>query len=332
MKKLIEENVKKLINGLFAAVVALSVSGSAEAKDLRILASWDQSYSAVGKVLLPFMDYLESNTTAKLGLTRMGPETVPPFEQLDPVARGLFDMLYTNGAYHFGETAVGMTLDAMKGDTEMLRKAGVWQYVDEQYQKLGLKLIAVLYDQNGYHIMLKEPLSDTVLEGLRIRGTPIYHPVIKALGGAPVVLPGSEIYPALERGVVDGAAWPTVGAVAYKWYEVADYMMRPSFGQSAHMVLMNLEVWNSLDETTRTEIVSAARKFELIANTLFDTIGAEEQKTLEAEGMKITTLNADSAAKLNKAWFTGSLDLAATKNPVAVEKVRELAANGGLGG
>lgn len=168
------------------------------------------------------------------------------------------------------------------------------------------------------------------LAGRRIRGTPIYHPAIEALGGSPVVLSGGEIYPSLERGVVDGAAWPTVGAVAYKWYEVADYMMRPTFGQVGHLVLMNLDTWNRLDETSRSEIEAAARKFEIEANGIFDRLAGQERETLEANGMRITELNEELATKLSDAFFMGTLDLAATKSGEAVEEIRSLAISSGL--
>lgn len=324
--------MNKLMSGLFAAIVSWPVAISAQAQDLQLLASWDQSYSAVGEVLLPFMEHIEQETSADLNLTRFGPETIPPFEQLDPVARGLFDMLYTNGAYHANDIAVGMALDSLVGNTEQLREAGIWDLVDEQYQKMGLKLIAVLYDMNGYHIMLKEPLKGDGLAGRRIRGTPIYHPVIEALGGSPVVLPGPEIYPALERGVVDGAAWPTTGAVAYRWYEVADYMMRPSFGQVGHMVLMNLDTWNGLDEQTRTEIADAARAFETEANVLFDAIVEKEVETLAAEGMEVTELSEELLPKISEAWFAGVMELAAEKNPEAIEQLRKMARDADVDG
>lgn len=315
-----------------AAVAGLSISGTADAQDLRLLSSWDQSYAAVGEVLMPFIEALEGDVSGNLSISTVGPETVPAFEQLDPVSRGLFDLLYTNGAYHFNDIAVGMSLDAMSANAESLREAGVWQATDAEYQKVGLKLIAVLFDLNGYHIMLKEPVGDNALEGRRVRGTPIYHPVIESLGGAPVVLPGGEIYPALERGVVDGAAWPTVGAAAFKWYEVADYLMRPSFGQVSHMVLMNLDTWNGLDDQTKAEIEVTAARFELEANERFDALAATERETLEAEGMQVSELSEEMAAKISEAWFQGTLNLAATKSPEAIEKIRGLASTAGVGG
>ena len=39
----------------------------------------------------------------------------------------------------------------------------------------------------------------------------MYLQIIKGLGGNPVVIPPTEVYPALERNVVDGFCWPAVG-------------------------------------------------------------------------------------------------------------------------
>ena len=310
---------------------ATALANSAEARDLRLLSGWDSSYAAVDHVLHPFLGALDEAVAEDLSVTVMGPETVPPFEQFDPVSRGLFDLLFTNGAYHFNETSVGMALDGITGDTETLRAAGIWDAVDAEYQTLGLKLVAVLYDLNGYHIMLKEPLGENGLQGRRVRGTPIYHPAINVLGGAPVVLPGGEIYPALERGVIDGAAWPTIGAMSYRWFEVADYMMRPTFGQVGHLVLMNIDTWNGLSDDTRAEIESAARTFEIEANGLFDTLVAEESAALEEAGMSVTELSDPLAETLGQAWFSGVFDLAGTQSPKAIEEMRGLATEAGLG-
>lgn len=323
--------MKKILRGFVASIALIPVATSVMADDLKILSSWDQSYAAVGEVLEPFMEYLEQETTKELNLSRFGPETIPPFEQFNPVSQGLFNMLYTNGAYHYNDVAVGMTFDALSGSAEKLHDSGIWNFADQQYRKAGMKLIAVFYDTNGFHLVLKEPLGDDALAGRRLRGSPLYHRVIEALGGSPVVLPGPEIYPALERGVVDGAAWPAVGAVDYRWYEVADYFARPTFGQVSHMLLMNLDTWNNLDEQTQAEITAAARKYEVEASKIFDGLAGKEQDTLIAEGMEATNFQPEIASNLKSAWFNGVLDLAATVSPEEIKEIQDMANKAGMG-
>lgn len=312
-------------------VISVTLSQILAAEQLRVLSSWDNSYEPVEQILGGFLERLEQESNGEITFRISGPETFPPFEQLDPVSRGLMDMLFTNGAYHYNDTAVAMSLDALIGGPDKLRGSGIWDFVDERYQERGLKLIAVLYDMNGYAIMLREALDpDSGLKGRRIRGTPIYHPVIEALGASPVVLSASEIYPALERGVVDGAAWPTVGPVGLRLYEVADYMLRPSFGQVGHEVFMSLDKWNSLDQETRDLISKVAGEYESEAVEKFNEIVAVEEATLEKEGVTITELNDKQQAQVDKAWFQGAMDLAEKQSPEAVKRIRELAADAGM--
>lgn len=180
----------------------------AQSREMRLLTGWDDRSEVVTQVLVPLMAALEGAAQGELTLRRFGPETIPPFEQLDPVGRGVFDLLFTNGAYHYNQSAVAMAVEAFDVTPQTLRRSGLWDYVDAHYRRFGVKLLAYLVDSNGYNLILRDPLGAEALAGRRIRGTPVYHPLIEALGGAPVVLPASEIYPALERGVVDGAAWP----------------------------------------------------------------------------------------------------------------------------
>lgn len=308
-----------------AVAVSLALVGSAGAQDLKLLTGWDESNPVVDQVLQPYIKILEEASGGKLSISRFGPETIPPFEQLDPVGRGVFDLHFTNGAYHYNDSSVAMAVEALNVTSESLRSSGVFDFVDDHYQDHGLKLIGYLLDQNGYNLMLKEEVGEDGLKGRRIRGTPVYHPVIELLGGAPVVLPASEIYPALERGVVDGAAWPLVGAYSASWFEVSNYLMRPSFGRVGYPIFMNLDRWESLDEETRMAIETATREFENSVAERFDAMVAEEMEALENEGMEVTMLPDDLRDKLAGAWFEGVMALAAKQNQEANDALRGIA-------
>lgn len=323
--------MRTMISALMVAAGIALASAPALAQNLRLLSSWDSSYAPVPSVLEPFVQRLNEASNGAINITRSGPETVPPFEQVDPVSRGLFDMLFTNGAYHGTISSVGMTLDAISASPDQVHQSGIWDYVDQHYREQhNLKLIAVLLDPNGFHIILRRPLGDDGLAGRRIRGTPIYHPLIEALGGAPVVLPAGEIYPSLERGVVDGAAWPTIGAVGFRWFEVADYMMRPTFGQVAHLVFMNLDRWEALPEETRTLITEVARGYEDEAVERFNGVVAEEETTLAREGMEVAELTGALREIVDRTWYEGAMKLAARTNPEEVARVDEMAVAAGL--
>ena len=123
------------------------------------------------------------------------------------------------------------------------------------------------------------------------------------LGASPVVLPGGEVYAALEKGVVDGAAWPAAGVLGMRWYEVAKYMLRPGFGLSHYLFLMNLNAWNRLTDAERT-ICDGGRPARLrrSGSGEYDRMVKEEEAELIKRGMQITEMGAAQKAKLQTAW------------------------------
>ena len=322
---------RTLLASVAASVLALA-SGPicAQSAEMRLLTGWDDRSEVVTQVLVPLMESLESAAAGELTLRRFGPETIPPFEQLDPVGRGVFNFLFTNGAYHYNQSAVAMAVEAFDVTPETLRSSGLWDYVDRHYQQFGVKLLAYLVDPNGYSLVLREPFSADALAGKRIRGTPVYHPLIEALGGAPVVLPASEIYPALERGVVDGAAWPLVGPYGFRWFEVSDYMMRPAFGRVGYPVFVSLDTWNAMSDDLRARLAKAAADYEVSVGATFDAMVKTEEAALLAEGMKVTELDEGRAATLDVAWFEGVLALASRQNEKEVSEMTEIGRSAGL--
>ena len=167
-----------------------------------------------------------------------------------PVSAGVFDMLFSHGAYHAGSNGLLMGVDALKLDPANLRKSGLFDFISQNYEKRhGLKLLALTSTgTNGYHMVLKSPPDpETGIKGRKIRGTVTYHPLIKNLGGSPVVLTLGQLYTALEKGVVDGYCWPLYGLRTFKFYEAgAKYVMRPSLGVSKSLTMVNVRSFQKL--------------------------------------------------------------------------------------
>ena len=294
----------------------LAFASGANAADIRMLSSWDKTNPAVGVLAEAFAKNVEAASKGSIKFIISGPETVPPFEQLQPVSTGVFQMLFTHGVYHYGTTGMGVSMDAVRGDMEARRKSGLMEALDTHYQKLGLKLVAVAISATrGYHMVLRAPVGPSGdLQGRKIRGTPSYHTVIAMLGGSAVVLPGGEVYSALEKGVVDGAAWPASGVLGMRWHEVAKYMLRPTFGLNHYMFLMNLNAWNRLTEDERKLLSAEGRKIEDIWFTEYDRMVNEEEATLIQRGMQITEMGPEQKAKVQAAWAQAQWDLAEKKS------------------
>jgi TRAP-type transport system periplasmic protein len=317
--------------GLVVAA-SLAFASGARAADIRMLSSWDKTNPAVSTLAEPFAKGVESATNGNIKFVISGPETVPPFEQLQPVSTGVFQLLFTHAIYHYGTTGIAVGMDAVRGDLEARRKSGMIEAIDKHYQKLGLKVVAVAISATrGYHIVLRAPVGPSGdLQGRKIRGTPSYHTVIGMLGASPVVLPGGEVYSALEKGVVDGAAWPASGVLGMRWYEVAKYMLRPGFGLSHYLMLMNLNAWNRLSEDERKMLLEQGRKMEDTWFKEYDRMVEEEEKALIGRGMQITEMGAAPKAKLQEAWAQAQWDLAEKKSGQEAKDLRERLKRQGL--
>lgn len=291
---------------LALASAGIAVTGAVQAKTLTLLSSWDQNYNAVPVFVDSFIERVKEKTNGELQIQVRGPETVPPFEQLQPVSSGLFDMLFTHGAYHLGETGMAFGMDAVKDDPKARRESGIYELIDNHYADRNLKLIGVFSNASGYHILLKSPVGkDGALQGRKIRASSTYHEMIQTLKGAVVTLPASEIYSSLERGVVDGAAWPVFGAMEYRWYEVADYMTRPTFGVTNQTMLMNVDSWQALTPEEQRAIDEAAKEIEVEGRAQFERLWAKEDADMQKAGLEITQFGPEVAPKVNDMFSTG---------------------------
>lgn len=323
--------MRNLVFGLVAGLFAVSVS-DVEARELRMIGGFPEGFVFTKEMAKPFMELVEKESSGNITIGFTGPDAVPTFEQFEPVQSGVFDLLFTHPAYHAGTTTVGLAIDAIGADPTKRREGGIIDYIDQHYQQKGMKLIAApATGTKGFRYFLKQPIDgEPGLNGLKIRGTVSYHPMIEALGGKGVVIGGGEVYSALQTGVVDGAAWGLTGAKDFKWYEVADYMAEPVFGQVGVMIFMNLDSWNGLSDEEKSAVQRAAEALELQSIDRFDKLAAQEKADLLELGMKMTTFSETEAAQFEGLWSNGVWSIAAKNQPDDINELRDLAKKAGL--
>ncbi|MEJ8569978.1 TRAP transporter substrate-binding protein DctP [Microbaculum marinum] len=322
----------KLFKSILVAATLVLPALPAAAKEYRLLSSWDGNYAYNPYILDPFVEQLKEATDGRISISVSGPETVPPFEQLEPVGSGVFQFLFTHGAYHAGTTPIMLAADALHGDLDAVRESGIFDELDKIYQKYNLKLVMLpITPEGAYHILLREPVNDNGdLEGRKIRGSLSYKGVVEMLGAVLVVMPPSEIYTGLEKGVIDGAAWPIIGALDYKWYEVAPYLLRPGFGVNYEPIFMNLDAWNALSEEDQKAVMDVSAKIEDSWYKDAPEVWKKEEDELKARGMKVTEMGDKQKAELGNAWAAALWTMAEEKDPEAAKQIRDFARSKGL--
>ena len=109
-----------------------------------------------------------------------------------------------------------------------------------------------------------ETLEDFV--GVKLRTAGAWAEIAGDLGASTVILPGAEVYPALERGVIDATEWssPSVNLPS-GFHKIAKYIIMPGVHQpgATQECIFNLDAWNGISEHDR-DILKMAGKLMVL--------------------------------------------------------------------
>jgi TRAP-type transport system periplasmic protein len=323
---------KNVFRSLFVVLsMAVACASNAFAADMKLLSAFAPNFIFNIGATDNFKKNLVKNSGGKIKIQQFGPDVIPTFEQFQPLQSGVFDFNFTHATYHAGTIGVGVAMDATIADPVKRRTTGLFDLLDKEYNKLGVKLVS-LPPVAPYHFIVKKPLSGQKpsLKGMKMRSNPSLQNTILALGGSPVTMAGGEVYTSLQKGVIDGAAWTLVGVKDFKWQEVAGYMVRPVFGSISMMITMNLKKYNSLSAQEKKWVDEAGKQTELDSDAFFKKLIDEEIKFLQGKGMKVTNMNADDAKNVEKYWNKGLFDMAQKTSGASAKTFENLATQKGM--
>ena len=139
------------------------------------------------------------------------------------------------------------------------------------------------YWDNGFKIMsANSPVitpDDFLGLKMRIQSSKILEAQMEALGAVPQVMAFSEVYQALQTGVVDGTENPPSNMYTQKMHEVQKHATISRHGYLGYAVIVNKAFWDGLPEDVRANLDKAMTEATVYANG----IAAEENdKSLEA--------------------------------------------------
>jgi len=125
--------------------------------------------------------------------------------------------------------------------------------------------VALAYWDNGFKVMSddKRPLiKPEDCKGLKFRvmSSKVLIEQFKAVGAIPVVLPFSEVYSALQQGVVNGQENTISNIYTKKFYEVQKYMTMTNHGYLGYLVVMSKKFWNRLPNNLKADVKQAMKE------------------------------------------------------------------------
>ncbi len=166
------------------------------------------------------------------------------------------------------------------------------------FEKHGLKGLG--YPENGYRNMTnnKKPIrvpADVKGLQMRVNASKALNDMFNELGANPQQLPVSELYTALETGVVDSQDHPISVTLSFRFDEVQKYLSLTQHAYSPLVLTMNLRKFNKLSDEEQKIIEEVAAEAVAMQRKL--SIEKEDQMIaqLEANGMKVNR-DVDGAA------------------------------------
>ena len=194
-----------------------------------------------------------------------GPEVVKTFDQANALKRGVVDMLlYTPFAYFKSLMPVSLAKGLSECTPWEERKNGAYELWSKMFEeKVNAKYLGCMHANLAFHIFSKKKIEKMAdFKGFVCRVMPLYVPFMKSIGASPVTMPPTEVYTALQRGVVEGFMWP-VFISDWGWQEVVKYVIFPGVFQIEAATVMNIKKWNSIPKTFRTSLSRPWKKWSV---------------------------------------------------------------------
>jgi len=174
------------------------------------------------------------------------------------------------------------------------------------FQKLQAKGITGLaYWDNGFHMVSanRPLLMPTDFQGLKVRisGSKIADQYFRLVGSIPQILAFSEVYQALQTGVVDGCENTASNYLTQKFYEVQKHITVSYHAHLQYAVIVNSKFWNGLPPDIRTQLDRAMDEATDYTNSIARKENEDALAAIKASGK--TTLHYLTDDQ-RKAWQT----------------------------
>ena len=195
---------------------------------------------------------------------------VPAFNLLDAVSKGTLDGGHGVLVYHYGKAqalALWGSSPAFGMDANMLlawhKYGGGKELIAKIYASIGANVVSYSYGPMATQPLgwFKKPVTKAEdLKGLKFRTVGISIDLFTGLGAAVNALPGGEIVPALDRGLLDGAEFNNATSDRLLGFpDVSKVYMLQSFHQNAESfeILFNKDKFNALPDKMKAIIDNA---------------------------------------------------------------------------
>jgi TRAP-type C4-dicarboxylate transport system substrate-binding protein len=308
------------------AAVTTAIAAPAFAANVTLKAiSFDRRISTYTKPLLDMADAVnKSNSGVKIEIVPDG--TMSPFAMGNAVKTGVVDIGNIPFTFYQNLLPIGDAMKLATVSTDVMRKNGTFALLDKLHaQKVNAKVLTIYGDGIKFYLYLRDKkLTAPNLTGLKLRVTPIYRAAFRAMGADVVQMPPSDVFTALERGVVDGYGWTILDVKSLGWAKYTKYRVEPGFFQAFSNIMINLNSWAKLDAKQKKVVMNAAVAAGRAFNARVPRLVAKGKKEQAALGMKVTELKGAARKKFLTTAYAASWKEAEKLDPANAKKLHAL--------
>jgi len=233
-----------------------------------------------------------------------GPEVTHSLEQFGPTKDGVFDVLVTVGAYHTDFTKLGLAENIRANYLRVADnygpavECGIYEALQDIYKPLGVHYVGSIVGGWGARLWTVDPIRTLEdLKGVHFRAATIYQPFLHDYGATSAPLQFSEIYPALEKGVIQAVYWGGAGALAGKWNEVVKYQYPDSLAGGGGLgVIVNQTKWDSMSAAQQKAVSDAVASSSAYQTNQMNEVELNEIAGLTAAGIETIKWTDEMAA------------------------------------
>jgi len=188
-------------------------------------------------------------------------------------------------------------------DLHKVTKGPVGRKLLDKLEPKGIKGLA--YWDNGFksfsaNTPIKTP-DDLKGKKLRIQSSKVLEEQMRELKAIPQVMPFSEVYQALQTGVVDGTENPISNFYTQKMQEVQKYLAITDHGYLGYAVIVNKKFWDELPADIRTQLETAMQEATDYANKIAKDSNDKDLESVKASGKtEVTVLTPEQRAAFKK--------------------------------
>ena len=302
--------IKKM--GVAASALALTATvASAQTTNLRIQTHYAPE-TVSGKLAQQYVDDVVAMSNGEIQVEMFfSSSVVKSVETFDAAATGILDCDMTGGGYQTGKNPAFQFVGDIMGGYDTPYQQLSWLYYGggleaaaPLYNKYGMELIGWwVYGQESF--ASSKPIAKVDdFKGWKFRSPPgMETKIFEKLGASPIVMDFTEIFTALETGIIDGAdASGLANNVGLGLYDIVKYANFPGFHSmpSDHLAC-NKAVFDAMPAHHQRIMKVAMEALALRTALTFEKANAEAAAKLRSEGVTLSQWAPEELAKFRAA-------------------------------